>query len=250
MRRPPGRIIPILPRSPGGWANRVKERHEALAALGVTPDERRRLDAWLTSRFVFAALRLEEIDAARNPWAQGVEMAKDAAPFVAAHLTNAVRETIILARKEGEAARLTPELLSRLGGAAFRTRDDLAHGSTAQAPAAYLEQAIANACDWFAAESFMELSPIEQAAIVFLRLATVRPFEQANESAAMVAASLFTLRAGLPPVVIKPETQAAFREALVEAGQINMEPLVELIAEAIGLTLGEMIGWVEQARGE
>jgi len=248
MQRPPGRIGPILSGSPNQWINQVNQRYGALAALGVTPEERRQLDSWLISRFVLATLRLEEIDVARKPWARDIELAKEATPFVIAHLTNALREIIILVGIAGDDAQLTPELLIKLSGADFRISDDLADRSTVAIPAAYLAQIIEQACDWFAAESFVELNPIEQAAIVFLRLVTIQPFEQANQATAMVAASLFTLRAKLPPIVIKPEMQTAFLKARREAGQMNMQPLVELIAEAVSLTLDEMSGFVKQAR--
>jgi Fic family protein len=250
MQRPPGRIGPILSRSPNEWIKHINERHRAFAALEVSIEERRQLDSWVVSRFVFATLQLEQIDVGRKPCARNVELAKDAAPFVIAHLTNALREIIMLASVEGQDARLTPELLVKTAGAGFRTRDDSASRAATQVPAAYLAQTIENACDWFAAESFAELNPIEQAAIVFLRLVTIQPFEQANEATALVAASLFTLRANLPPIVIKPEMQTAFLSALVEAGQMNMQPLVELIADAVSLTLDEMRSFVKQARGE
>lgn len=245
MQRPPGRIGPILSRSPNEWINQVNARYAVFAALGVTPEEYSRLDSWLINRFVFATLRFEEIDVARD-----LEIAKDAAPFVVAPLTNALREVVVLAREKGDEARLTPALLIRLGGAGFRERDDPAPRSTASTPAAYLAQTIERACDWFAAESFTELNPIEQAAIVFLRLATIEPFAQANQATAMVAASLFTLRAKLPPVVIHTEMQTALLKALVDADQMNMQPLVELIADAVSLTLDEMAGFVKQLRGE
>jgi hypothetical protein len=250
MQRPPGRIGPILSRSPNEWINHVAERHRAFAALDVTLEERRRLDAWLISRFVFATLQLEQIDVARKPWTRHDEPANDAAPFVIAHLTNALRDAMILTSVEGQQTRLTPEWLIKTAGAGFRTRDDRANRPATQVPAEFLGQTVETACDWFAAESFAELNPIEQAALVFLRLVTIQPFEQTNQATALVAASLFTLRAELPPIVIKPEMQTAFLNALAEADQMNMQPMVELIADSISLMLDEMIGFVKQARGE
>jgi Fic/DOC family len=250
MRRPPGRIGPILSGAPNGWGKQLAERAAQFAALAVTAEERRELETWLVSRFVFATLELEQIDVARKPWARPAGPAKDAAPFVIAQLTNALREVIILANTEGRQARLTPELLIKLGGAGLRTSDDSGDNSPAQVPAVYLEQAIENACDWFAADSFAELNPVEQAALVLLRLASLQPFAQANQATALVAASLFTLRAELPPVIIKPQMQAAFRRAIAAAEQMNMQPLVELIAEAISSTLDDMIDFVRHARGE
>jgi len=235
MPGPPRRIPPILSNSPSQWINRLAERYAAFAALAVTAEERRRLEAWLIELFVQATLEIEPLEALPNLRAQ---------------VTNALREVIGLTNAEGQQARLTPERLIKLGGAGFRTDDAGAEGSTAQLPAAYVAQAVGNACDWFAAESFTELNPIEQAAIVLLRLATIRPFAQANQATALVAASLFTRRAGLPPLLIKPELHTAFRQAMLESEQMNMQPLVELMADAVSSTLGEMVSFVRQARGE
>ena len=83
-----------------------------------------------------------------------------------------------------------------------------------------------------------------------MRLVTIQPFAQTNVVTAMVAASLFTLRAKLPPIVITPKMQPAFLKARVEADQMNMQPLVELVADAVSLTLDEMTGFVKQRRAE
>ncbi|MFL6276284.1 MAG: Fic family protein [Blastocatellia bacterium] len=224
MRRPPGRIGPILSGAPNGWGKQLAERAAQFAALAVTAEERRELEALLIDQFVSATLEVEQLDA-----------------------TNALHEVIRLTKAEGLRARLTPELLIKMGGD-LRTNTD--ERATAQVSIAYLRQAIENACAWFAADSFAELNPVEQAAIVLLRLASLQPFAQANQATARVAASLFTLRAELPPVIILPQMQAAFRRAMAEAEQMNMQPLVELITEAVSSTLDDMIGFVRQARGE
>lgn len=221
-----------MSRSPNDWIHRVGARHRDLAALGVTAAERVRLDDWLVRRFVEATLRLEAI------------------PDSMTRLSDALQDVMKLASTEGRAARLTPELLVKLNGAGLRTRDDHDTRSTAQVPAAHLARAVEMACDWFAVESFAELNPVEQAAIVFLRLLTVQPFERANQATALIAASLFTLRAELPPVIITPALQAPFAAARLEADQMNMQPLVELIADAISATLDEMIGFVKEGRGD
>lgn len=251
MQRPPGRIGPILSRSPNEWINRVNQRHNALAALGVSADERRRLDAWLVTQFVRATLQLEAVEVTRQAGEQDSDtgMAPEATPDLSARMTEALRDMLILVESEGGQTRLTPERLIRLGGASLRTRDGGAGQAVTHVPAAYLRQTLDAACDWFAVDSFAELNPIEQAAIVFLRLVTIQPFEQANRATALVAASLFTLRAQLPPVTIRPEMQTSFQGTLVEADRMNMQPLVELFAEVITSTLDEMIGFVKQARG-
>jgi Fic family protein len=113
-----------------------------------------------------------------------------------------------------------------------------------------LPAAIENACRWFDAESFIELNPIEQAALVFLRLAEFQPFESASDRTSLVAASLFTMRRELPPVIIKPESQPQFRDALDEGLKMNTKPMIELMAAAVESSLDEMIGIVERKRKE
>jgi hypothetical protein len=221
-----------LSRSPNDWINRVSARHRDFAALGVTAVERERLDDWLVHRFVEATLQLEAI------------------PDSMTRLSDALQEVMRLASTDGRAARLTPESLVKLNPAGLRTRDGHDARSTTPIPAAYLARAVEMACDWFAVESFAELNAIEQAAIVFLRLLTMQPFERANQATALIAASLFTLRVELPPVIIAPEMQASFAAARGEADRMNMQPLVELIADAISATLDEMIGLVKKGRGD
>jgi len=225
----------ILSRSPNDWINRVSARHRDFAALGVTNEERRRLDDWLITRFTEATLQLE---------------APDESPDLISRHSDALREVMKVASVERSTARLTPELLIKINGAGLRTRNDHNMHTPSQVPAAHLARAVETACDWFAAESFAELNPIEQAAIVFLRLLTIQPFERANQATALIAASLFTLRVELPPVIIAPEMQASFAAARVEADRMNMQPLVELIADAISATLDEMIGLVKKGRGD
>src|SRR5689334_6900379 len=134
MQRPPKRIGSILSRSPSDWINRVSARHRDFAALGVTLDERQRIDDWLIARFVEATLQLE---------------ATDESPALTTRLIDAVREVMKLASVEGRAARLTPELLVKMNGAGLRTRDDHSTPTASQISAAYLAQAVENACDWF-----------------------------------------------------------------------------------------------------
>ncbi len=108
-------------------------------------------------------------------------------------------------------------------------------------PAEHLLAIIENAFQWYTAESFAELNPIEQASIVFLRLMEIQPFERANLQTALAAASLFTLRSTLPPVIIKHELKSAFLNAIEESRRTNTKPMVELMADAAQVTLEEMI---------
>jgi Fic family protein len=100
---------------------------------------------------------------------------------------------------------------------------------------------LAVACHWWTADSFLELHPVEQAAIVHLRLTDLRPFGQLTGRASLIASSLFLIRAEMPPVIVPFESVAAYRRALTEAGLMNTQPTVELFAQLTEHSLGEMI---------
>src|SRR6185369_10967242 len=140
-----------------------------------------------------------------------------------------------LIQSRGREAELTPDLLLNLNsGGSLRTT--AGNPSRAIKPE-HLAEAIEGACRWYAAESFSELHPVEQASIVLLRLIEIQPFENANERTALLAASLFTLRRELPPINISPELETTFRAALAEGFQMNTKPMVELIAESLERTI-------------
>lgn len=102
-------------------------------------------------------------------------------------------------------------------------------------PAVLLPKMLDMAFDWFSTESFGELHAVEQASVVYLRLLDLHPFPTANEPTAMLAASFYTERAGLPPLVILSDdiTQARFAQAFEAAFRMLTQPLVELFAEML-----------------
>jgi len=102
-------------------------------------------------------------------------------------------------------------------------------------PAVLLPKMLDLAFDWFSTDSFAELHAVEQAAVVYLRLLDLHPFPTLTEPTAMLAASFYTQRAGLPPLVILSDdiTQARFNQALEAAFRMLTQPLVELFAEML-----------------
>ena len=102
-------------------------------------------------------------------------------------------------------------------------------------PAILLPKMIDLAFDWFSTDSFAELHAVEQAAIVYLRLLDLYPFPTVTEPTAMLAASFYTERAGLPPLAILSDdvTQARFDQAFEAAQRMLTQPLVELFAEML-----------------
>jgi Fic family protein len=146
-------------------------------------------------------------------------------------------------------AKLSPErlfdLYQTLTGAAAdadvlrRTEAAPINAAHDPTPAILLPKMIDHAFDWFSTESFAELHPVEQATIAYMRLLDMYPFPAANEPAAMLSASFYTERAGLPPLILSADelTQARFAQTLEAAFRMLTQPLVEMFAEALRATI-------------
>lgn len=256
MQRPPAQGMPILLARPANeWIARINQKHKQLAALQLSAGQKEELDRWTEIEFVCSTLKLEGIEVQRSLVAriaslrQGSSEAPDSE--LATALLESLRTVMSIARTHGKDARLTVELLLKLhdGRGADGFRRSVTDATLRPTPVAaeHLPAVLENACRWFTAESFAELHPIEQASIGFLRLIEIHPFEQMNVATALVAASLFTLRCGLPPLIIPSEMQAAYRAALNQGQQMNTKPMVELVATAVETTL---IRGLRVAQGE
>jgi Fic family protein len=170
------------------------------------------------------------------------------APDVAGALASVAR--VRAAAAAGES--LTPALLLELNGLVdpenggrLRGGPPLAvyEGHTPPGPEA-LERLLENAAEWFTAESFTtEFHPVEQAALALVRVCDLQPFPSNNEMTARVAASLFTLRAGWPPVVVREEFEADYRKAILHGLHLDTKPVVELLARCIARVYDELLGW-------
>lgn len=239
----------LFTRGTSAWISRVNQKHKQLVELGLSAERKERLDRWAEAEFVYSTLALEGADVKREHLARVASHDPDALEAsenerASMALLVSLRMVTSVARANGKAAELTSDLLLKLHslpGAAFRK----SAGKPSQVPKPvapeHLPALIESACRWYTAESFAELNPIEQASIVLLRLMDMQPFEEANERTALVAASLFTLRSELPPIIIGPQMDAAYRNALDEGTRMNTKPMVELIAEAISHSIAEMI---------
>ncbi len=100
---------------------------------------------------------------------------------------------------------------------------------------------------WFSADSIRDLHPIEQAALVHLRLYELQPFDRASGRISRLASSLYTVRAGLPFIILEPTESPRYCQALLAGFQMSTTPLVELFAYACSRALQHMI---EIVRGE
>jgi Fic family protein len=114
-------------------------------------------------------------------------------------------------------------------------------------PALLLPGMLDNAFDWFNTESFKDLHPVERAAVVYLRLLDLHPFPSHTETTATLAASFYTEREGLPPLVIGADdtTLARYARSLEAAFRMLTQPLVEFFAEMLKRTMRIGLG-IEQ----
>jgi Fic family protein len=257
MQPPPDRRVPtiLFTRATSEWINRVNQKHRQLTELELSAGRKEMLDRWAEIEFVYATLKLEGDEITQEqvarlvsgPVGDGTTDSERAALA----LLGSLRTVTSVAREKGKAAELSADFLLRLHnipGAApgFRRGKGVTHARKPAPPEA-LPVMIETACQWYAAESFTELNPVEQASIVFLRMLELQPFEEANVRTALVAASLFTLRSELPPIIIGPEMQAEYRNALDQGDRMNTKPMVELVAESVERTLSGMLAKHKEA---
>jgi len=260
MQKPPDKISPptLFSRTSYEWINRIGQKAKHFASLNLSLEEKDALRVWMETEFVFAVLKLDHLDAPREEVEKFASRPTELAGWsdderAIVTLVEALRTVETLIKDFDEKVELAPDVLIRLhnplgGIEGFRKSDGEKGRPFEPTPAARLPLVIESACRWFAAESFRELNPIEQAAIVYLRLLEFQPFEHASDRTSLVAASLFTRRRGLPPIIIRPAMDALYRAAIREALQMNTRPMVELMAAGVEESLDEMIGAIEVKR--
>ncbi len=245
------------PRPPYDWVNRVARRREEFAALAVSLEKRDHLDRWVEAEFAANTLALEGISVSRERVGQLAARSEiellglSEEDILIASLIEAVRTLRPIVGEKGREATLTPDILIRLRNPlgtpeGLRTGPghvaaELKSAGLLPPPAAHVPAAIEMACRWFTAESITELNPIEQAALALLRLIEIQPFEKHNECTALAAASLFTMRGELQPIIIWPDLAASYRTAIGEGLRMNTRAMVEVIAQSIEKTLDALI---------
>jgi hypothetical protein len=228
--------LPILHsnRATYDWVARLDTLREAYRAAVEADPERAARDAeWLDVSVVYHSLRMKGEKVTRDEAAS--------APALAA--VRRVREAA------AAAATLTPELLVEVNGLVDPERGGRLRegppvaayrGHSAPGPEA-LALLLENAADWFTAESFAnDFHPVEQAALALIRICDLQPFPSSNELTARVAVSLFTRRAGWPPVVIHHELEEEYRKAILHAIHMDTQPVVDLLVRCVELTYADL----------
>ena len=249
--------FPILQARPDHDSiNSVTRAQKDFAALHLTPEQKKDIDRSLEVEFACAALALEGVRLTQDEVAR---VAVESAPTAGGDVTGqrseiraALKSIRLVTSHVGQhqvAASLTPALLIELHGDAEPGQNTLAAGASSQATLdndahTRLIAKLESACHWFSAESFVELHPVEQAAIVLMRVIELRPFDDGITRIALAASSLFTLRSELPPVIISSNLQVRYQAALTEGMKMNTRPMVDLVAEALVTTVSEIVGRV------
>lgn len=257
MQRPPQFPSILASRQSYQWINRINQKFTAFAALDLSAAQRERLHRRLEVEFVSATLALEGLNISPDDVVRVARLESEAAGQAVKergegaailNLLNALRLVKAYADSEGRNAALTLERLLELRAPACGGMLRQGESQASSVRAEHLSVVLENACRWFTMASIAELNPVEQAALALLRLLEIAPFDEANERTALVAASLFTLRNELPPVIIKPERAPEYRDALDEGRRMNTQPMVELVAGAIEESLDEILKFAAAGR--
>ncbi|MCS6805787.1 MAG: Fic family protein [Acidobacteriota bacterium] len=241
------------------WAIALARAQTELTQLQpINPTKLAAVAAWLLVEHVFHDLWLDGIKLSRERVAELI--IHQAAPQgpeerLAVNYAQAVQWLHKLVTDETSRpespVELTPERLCHLHSLAVGQTDQAAGRFRAQpinplytghepAQPEELPRLIELTLEWFAADSMSELHPVEQAALVHLRLYELQPFGKASGRLTRLAASLFTVRRALPPIIISRERADAYYQALLTGFQMATQPLVELLAQSLGQTLRQM----------
>jgi len=241
--RPPGKDSPlvIFSRPSYDWVNRINLKAERVAQLKQSSGAFEEISRSLEFDCAQSAMSLASGQLSGKIHDQ-TEMDFDP--------VQAIR-TVAEAAREGRSAALTPELLlvirhGEQNSAGFRSSDPQPREGARPIPAVRLVAALTGAFQWFTADSFMELNPVEQSSICFLRLIEIQPFESRNEETAIIASSLFTLRSGLPPLIVPAERVEQYRSAKAAGLAMNTTAMVDLFAHSIEHSLDQIIQVLER----
>jgi hypothetical protein len=236
--------------------NRIAAKQNELARLTLSANREAVVKAFVERAFAASALSLAG-HAVSEEQIAGVQKALGQEPVSLSGLERKIQIALasisILRSAVDRGESLTPELLQRIRDP-FPTApstDDPLNAAT-EAGANELERATVRVrafCEWTAADSFRELNPLEQAAIIILRLLEIRPFAEGNVTAALAAGSLFTMRVGWQPIVVPAGLRPRFNQAVTEGMKMNTRPLVDLLAESLASTIDSILELATGTRG-
>ena len=236
----PRRLQVLADRPSYEWIGRIRQLGTELSQLTADESKRGLVSNWARNEFVNGALTLEiHSQGSKGDATPARSLPQSSLPPETSAPRTRILSALItieeLASARATPPALTPEILLELDRL---LRDPNSHSDVN--PSAVLP-ILEAACYWWTADSFSELHPVEQAAIVHLRLIELRPFGALSTHVSLAAATFFLKRADLPPLVVPPDAGPAYVAALREANGMNTRPMVDLFARSTQLTLSEMI---------
>lgn len=96
-----------------------------------------------------------------------------------------------------------------------------------------------------------DVSHVNTPAIVFeahFRLVAIHPFADGNGRTARLLMNLLLLRAGYPPVAVRPEDRKRYLDALEQAStEDDLQPFQTLMHERLDATLDDYVGLLQEA---
>jgi hypothetical protein len=248
MQRPP-KGLPLIHATPIHDAiNRINGKLAELTNTGLRANDQATVRMFVERAFTQSVLGLTGAETSLEQIASVQDQPVNQLTTESATAMN-VRRTLasinVLEKAVDNGESLTTDLILRIHDPFL---DSPSQGYEAEpAPAAGFDKSARTRvdafCQWAAADSFKELNALEQAAIVILRLLEIRPFQEGNVGAAIGAGSLFTRRAGWPPIIVSEPLRASFNPAIGEGLKMNTRPLIDLLAESICNTLDSMVSF-------
>jgi Fic family protein len=240
-------------RSSASWSATLEHARERWQQARVLAEGQARLEARLRTQQLSQALRRAGHEVTKEQIARLVVAPPESIAAMSTDEQIAVRllraARLVSAWAKASGAEMTVARLSELYGVLsgsdtkgylFRTSEakplSPAHNPV---PAAILPRLVENALDWFIAPSFFEIHAVEQASLVYLRMLDLQPFPSESEQIALLAASFYTERAGLPPLIIYADeiTTARYSAVIDAAFRMLTQPLVEFFAESLTRTI-------------
>jgi Fic family protein len=224
------RRMPVISSRPAyDWINRVNRKKAELDSLDLSAGQQESLRKSARHDFAVCTLRLEGVAVTDEQINRLPKLTDDQIEGLspvdrsAFAIFSALALVETAADSKGPGSGLTPALLTEI--------DLIINQGPGSADGPTHPASLAAACYWWTADSFLELHPIEQAALAHLRLMDLKPFPNLNERISLLASSLFAIRASLPPLTIATEAQPRYKAALEEGRRMNTQPMVEIVAE-------------------
>ncbi|MBZ5536883.1 MAG: Fic family protein [Acidobacteriia bacterium] len=100
-----------------------------------------------------------------------------------------------------------------------------------------IEAAMGRLLEWVSADSFLELHPVQQAALVLVRLLDIYPFADGTPRTCRVMANSGLIRAGFPPAIFYFGEASLYKQAIEAGLAMDTTRLTTRIAASLARTL-------------